>query len=283
MALQPTTDPDAAVDGAHWRPWMAPAGAAAAFVLGLFAGSVVAAIGGTTGSSASNPTPAVALIGSVVFDCSLIAAALYFARLNGPLRASDFGFRRVSLGLAVGAFFGAAIVYYVVTAVYASLIHIHGAEKLPSELGVGKSTAALIGAAIFVCVIAPIAEETFFRGFFFGSLRRWRLTVAGRDLGTPVAAVLTGIVFGLAHIGSAPAEYLVPLGFLGFVLCIVRWRTRSLYPCIAIHSVNNSLALGINELHWSAAGVLGLMIASLLLITALTGPLSVRRPAPAGA
>ncbi len=274
---------DATPDGSHWRPWAAPAAVVGAFALGLFTSSVVAAIGGASGSSATHPTPAVALIGSVVFDLSLVVAALYFARLGGPLRASDFGFRRISLALGVRAFLAAGIVYYVVTALYAALLRLHGQEKLPSELGAGKSTAALVGTAVFVCVIAPIAEETFFRGFFFGALRRWRIVIAGRDLGSWLAAVCTGVVFGLAHVGSAPAKYLVPLGFLGFVLCLVRWRTRSLYPCIALHSVNNSLALGVNQLHWNALEILGLMAASLCVITAVTGPLSVRRPAPAGA
>jgi membrane protease YdiL (CAAX protease family) len=181
----------------------------------------------------------------------------------------------------VAAFFAAGIAYYIGTAIYAALLHLHGSEKLPSEL-VGKGTAALIGTALFVCVIAPIAEELFFRGFFFGALRQWRIPIAGRDAGTLMAAIVTGIMFGLAHLGSAPAKYLVPLGFLGFVLCLVRWRTRSLYPCMALHSVNNSLALGINQLHWSAGDIVALMAGSLVVITAVTGPLSVRRPAPAG-
>lgn len=271
------------LDGSNWQPWMAPAAAISAFALGLFAASLVAAIGGASGTNASHPTPAVALIGSVVFDLSLMAAAVYFARLRGPLRASDFGFRRISVRVGVGAFFAAGLIYYVGSAVYAALAHLHGSEKLPSELGVGKSTAALVGAAVFVCVIAPIAEETFFRGFFFGALRRWRIQVGGRDFGTLLAAIVTGIVFGLAHVGSAPAQYLVPLGFLGFMLCLVRWRTGSLYPCIALHSVNNSLALGINELHWSGGEIIALIAGSLFVIGALTGPLSTRRPAPAGA
>jgi membrane protease YdiL (CAAX protease family) len=68
--------------------------------------------------------------------------------------------------------------------------------------------------------------------------------------------------------------YLIPLGFLGFVLCIVRWKTRSLYPCMALHSLNNSLALGINQLHWNAAEILGLILGSLLVIGAATVPLA---------
>src|SRR5436305_11102099 len=114
MALPSTTeDPP---DGSSWRPWMAPAAAVSAFALGLFAASLVAAIGGARGTSASNPTAAVALIGSLVFDLSLVAAAVYFARLRGPLRASDFGYRRVPVRIAVSAFVGAGVIYYVVTA-----------------------------------------------------------------------------------------------------------------------------------------------------------------------
>jgi membrane protease YdiL (CAAX protease family) len=272
---------DAPTDGSNWSPWTAPAALVAGFALGLFAASIVAAIGGTS-ANPSHPGTAVALTDAIVFDLSLVAAALYFARLRGRLRAADFGFRRIPIRLGVAAFFAAGIVYYVATALYATALHLHGNEKLPSEL-VGKGTAALVGTAIFVCVIAPMAEELFFRGFFFGALSQLRIPVGRRNAGTLVAAIVTAIMFGLAHVGSAPARYLVPLGFLGFVLCVVRWKTRSLYPCMALHSVNNSLALGINQLHWSAGDIVALMAGSLLVITAVTGPLSMRRrAAPAG-
>jgi membrane protease YdiL (CAAX protease family) len=263
-------------DEPPWRVWAAPAAIAVGLGAGVVASSIVAVIGQPAGSSVSHPTPAVALVGDLVFDLCFVAAALYFAALHARLRARDFGFRRVSPTLAVGSILLAGVAYYVLTAVYASLVHLHGSDKLPSELGAGKSTAALIAAGVFVCVVAPVAEEFFFRGFLFGALRRWRITVAGRELGTLVAAVIVGILFGLAHTGSASSQYLVPLGFLGFVLCLVRWRTRSLYPCIALHSINNSLALGVNQLHWNAAEIVALAAASLFVIAAATGPLAAR-------
>jgi membrane protease YdiL (CAAX protease family) len=154
-------------------------------------------------------------------------------------------------------------------------------DKLPKELGVSNHTAALVGATVFVCVIAPVAEEFFFRGFIFGALRRWRIELAGRNIGTWVAAIITGIIFGAFHTASAPAEYLVPLGFLGFVLCLLRWWTRSLYPGMALHSVNNSLALGVGQEHWAAGPIVGLVVAALLVIALTTGPLALREPTPA--
>jgi membrane protease YdiL (CAAX protease family) len=278
VAPAPREPPPPDADEPSWQVWTAPAAVALGLAVGLFVSLLVGAVGRATGSG-SSITPAESLIASVLVDAGFVGVALYLARLHGPVHAADFGYRKVAPALAVGAFISAGLGYYVVTLVYGQLIHLHGNEKLPKELGVSKSTAALVGATIFVCVIAPMAEEFFFRGFIFGALRRWRIEFAGRNLGTWVAAILTGILFGLAHTGSASSQYLIPLGFFGFVLCLLRWRTRSLYPCMALHSLNNSLALGIGQEHWGAGAILGLIVGAALVIGALTGPLA-RAPAP---
>ncbi len=273
-SVAPAPDPREDADEPPWRIWTAPAAVGMGLCVGIFASVLVALVSKASGTSVAHPTPAVSLLSDVLFDAGFVAVALYLAALHGRPRPADFGYRRVSPALAVASFLTAGIGYYVVSAAYAQLINLHGSDKLPNELGVSKSTAALVGAAIFVCVIAPIAEEFFFRGFIFGALRRWRIMVGGRNVGTVVAAILTGILFGLAHTGSASSQYLIPLGFLGFVLCLLRWRTRSLYPCMALHSVNNSLALGVSQEHWGAGAILGLMVAALAAIALLTGPLS---------
>ncbi len=271
--IHPEAGDDEANDQPAWPLWSALAAVALGFALGIVATLVLDVIARAGGSSLSRPTPAVSLIGDVLFDVAFVAAAVYVVRWSGRLRASDFGFRRIQASAAVAAVVLAGVGYYVVTYIYASAFHFQGNEKLPRELGVSNSTAALVGAAIFVCVIAPVAEEFFFRGFLFGVLRRMRVVVAGRDVGTWIAAVITGIVFGLAHTGSASSRYLVPLGFLGFVLCLVRWRTGSLYPCIALHALNNSLALGVSQLNWNAGEVAGLVAGSLAVVMAITLPL----------
>ena len=269
--------PERGDDEPPWPVWAAPAAIAVGFAVGIVVSIFVDAIAKAGGSSLSNPTPAVSLISDFLFDAAFVGAALYLAGLGGVRpRPSDFGFRRVHLKVAAGAVLSAGVGYYVVSAIYASLIHLHGSDKLPKELGVSKSTAALVGATVFVCVVAPIAEEFFFRGFIFGALRRMRIEIAGREIGTWVAAIITGILFGLAHTGSASSQYLIPLGFLGFVLCLVRWKTRSLYPCMALHSINNSLALGISQLHWNGVEIIGLTAGSLCVIGALTLPLASR-------
>jgi CAAX protease family protein len=257
------------------RLWIAPL----ALVIGLCA-SVVATvaiygIGAGFGASTAHEPPAVNLLASLAFDLAFVAAALYLSavRRRRP-RAAEFGYVRIGLWAGVRAFFVAAIAYYAISWAYAALLNLHGTDKLPSGFDVKTSTAAMLATAAFVCVVAPICEEFFFRGFFFGVLARMRVVVAGREAGPWVAAVITGIVFGAAHVGSASsAQYLIPLGFLGFVLCLVRWATGSLYPCMALHSANNSLALGV-LLGWNLGEVVALTVAAWGLIAALTGPLA---------
>ncbi len=258
-----------------WRLWMAPAAVLLGLVLGQVAVIIVNAIGQAAGGSTfAHPSPAVSIIGDVVADLAFAAAAIYLASLLRRPRPQDFGFLRTRPSRAVGWVLTGGASYYLLTLAYAAVFSLHNKDKLPSELGVNHSTAALVGAAVFVCVIAPMAEEFFFRGFLFGVLRRWRIVLFGRDLGTVLAAAVVGILFGAAHLGSASPEYLIPLGFLGFVLCVIRWRTGSLYPCMALHSFNNALALGVNQLHWSAGAIIGLIVGSLLVIAAVTAPLA---------
>ena len=99
----------------------------------------------------------------------------------------------------------------------------------------------MLGAAAVTTVLAPICEETLFRGLMFRSLCNWR--------GPWPAALITGALFGAVHGLSAPAADLVPLALLGVLLCgIYRW-TGSLYPAIGLHVLNNSISLGVDE-HW---------------------------------
>jgi hypothetical protein len=270
--------PPANDDRPPWPLWIAPAGLLLGFMLATFGTIVVDAVAHAGGSSLSHPSPAANIISDIVFDLCFVAAALWLTSWRSRPRAADFGYRRIPVRTGIAAVVLGAIGYYGVTALYAAVVKTNQTDKLPSDLGVTHSTAALVAAAVFVCAIAPIAEEFFFRGFLFGTLRNLPLRIGRHDLGTWVAAVITALLFGLAHLGSAPAVYLIPLAFLGFVLCLIRWRTRSLYPCMALHSANNALALGVNQLGWNAGEIGGLMLASWLVIAVITGPLSARAP-----
>jgi hypothetical protein len=48
---------------------------------------------------------------------------------------------------------------------------------------------------------------------------------------------------------------------------------------MALHSINNSLALGVNQLHWNAGEIVALVAASMTVVGAITLPLAARTPA----
>jgi len=85
-----------------------------------------------------------------------------------------------------------------------------------------------------VAVLAPFAEEFFFRGFFFTGL------VQRMQLGT--AALLSGFLFGLAH---ADLYNLVPLGVLGTGLAYVYYRSGNLWTNIVAHATINGTQLAL--------------------------------------
>lgn len=246
----------------RWAAWTAPVALIAGFGAAIVGYIVIGVIGSLAGASLQDPPPAVQIAATVLQDLSLIASALVFARLAARPRAWQFGLRPTRFWRAVGWVVVAWLGFIVFSAVWVSLLGITERDELPDQLGADESTAALLAVAFLVCVVAPIAEEFFFRGYFFTALRSWK--------GPWPAAVLTGIVFGGIHAGSAPVGYLVPLAIFGFILCLLYWRTGSLYPCIALHCLNNSIAFGVSQgWGWQIPVVI---VGSLALIALLLAP-----------
>ena len=263
-------------EGPRWRPWMAWAALVAAFAGALVGALIIGVIGSAAGSSFAHPSPAVNISATIVQDLAFIGSALLFASIAGRPMPEQFGLRPTAFWPAVGWMAAAFAAFYVFTLVWVSILGVSPDDtKLPDELGVKDSTYALLAVAFLVAVVAPIAEEFFFRGFFFGALRNWK--------GPWPAAVITGLVFGSIHVGSAEAAFLLPLAFFGFSLCLLRERTGSLYPGIALHCANNSLAFGVSQ-HWGweipvlFASALGLISLVGLVVRARWTP----APAPAG-
>jgi uncharacterized protein len=238
-------EPDEPIEGdrsrspdTSWPPWMAP--------LALVAGLVVAAVAGLVLDiplvalgvkiTAAHTPAGISILDTVVQDVGFVVVAVYCARLGGRgVRSWQFGLRRPGGGwaAAVGLIVLLMIAFIVLSEIWSEAVN-PSREKLLEQLGSNEGTALLVLSAGLTCVVAPICEEFLFRGFIFTALRNWH--------GTLPAALLTGLVFGGVHAGSAPALDLVPLAALGFGLCLLYRYTGSLYTSIAAHSLNNSLA-----------------------------------------
>ena len=261
---------------AGWRPWTAWAAILTGFGATVLGGMLVAIVATIMGASVSDPSPGVNIGLTFFQNLALIGAALLFASMTGRPAGPDFGLRRTRLWRAVGLLLAIWVGFYAVSAVWVAALGLDERQTLPDELGIAGSTLNLVLVVVLITVVAPIGEELFFRGYFFGALRNWK--------GFLPAALITGIVFGAIHIGSAPIGFTVPLAVFGFGLCLLYERTRSLYPCIALHALNNSVALGLTQ-KWTweiLPTMVGSVIASLTLAALLAHVLAGRAGAAAG-
>jgi membrane protease YdiL (CAAX protease family) len=251
-----------------WKPWSSVLALVAGLGGALVGGLVVYLVATIAGASLDDPPPAVDIVATLLQDIAFIGAAIVFAAMVARPRPWHFGLRETPVLPALGYVVAGYLLFIATAAAWSAALNLHEKDDVVDQLGANSSTVALVAVTVLVCVVAPIAEEFFFRGYFFGALRNWR--------GVWPAAVLTGLVFGGIHVGSAPVGFLVPLAFFGFLLCLIYDRTRSLYPCMALHCVNNSIAFGVGE-HWGWEIPL-VLIGSLAVITGVM--VGVRRSWP---
>jgi uncharacterized protein len=246
-----------------WPAWTAPAALmlalAAAVVLGGVAFLVAAAI---TGGDVED-SPGVQIAATVLNDLAFIGAAFFFAQLAGRPTAAQFGLRPTRFWPAVGWTALAYVTLLLLGGLWLQLFDVDTRDPTIDDLT--TTSAAIVATAVLVTVIAPIAEEILFRGYIFTALRGWAGVLGG--------AALTGLLFGIIHYSpDRPAEFLVPLALFGFLLCVLYWRTGSLYPCIALHAINNAIAFGNSE-NWQWWQVALLAAGALAAITLVLLPL----------
>ena len=247
--------------------WAPLAGLLIAFVAAAIAAVVIGAgIEAGGGSIGDGQTPAGLLIGATfVQDLALIAAAAFLAQIwASGVTPATFGLRPVKIGPAIGWTLLAWGLFLVASLVYFSLVGQPEDQELTRDLSDEDSLAALIGYAVLLAFMAPLAEELFFRGFMFGVLRE-KLGVAG-------GAVGTAVVFGLVHATGSPIETLGVLVILGVVLCLLYVQTGSILPCIALHALNNGLSFAVTKdipVAGAVALVLGCAAAAVAVATAV--------------
>ena len=144
------------------------------------------------------------------------------------------GFRTFRLWQALAWLALSALTLFVGLNLYAMIIQaLHISAKTNVDVIQASANAhpwTTLAILLSAVTVAPFCEETFFRGFFFQGLRL-RINVW-------FAVVLSAVVFGFAHgdLGS-----LTLLIFIGLLLAILRWKTRSIWPGMALHALNNLL------------------------------------------
>jgi len=92
--------------------------------------------------------------------------------------------------------------------------------------------------AAVLLVLAPITEETVFRGGLHESLlRRLRSRLA--------ANVLTALAFGLVHVAVRGHAAAFAVAAPALLIGLVYGRTRTLWPCVVLHAAMNAIWLAV--------------------------------------
>jgi membrane protease YdiL (CAAX protease family) len=202
----------------------------AANLVALSAASDVAAlIGG------GELTPFGTVIILTVTQLGLLGSAALFVAapraLAGARLLPERGLWRsvaLGLGLSVPAWIGAQLIGAVVVRLLELL-------DMRPDVGVAEEALARADPAILVValvIVAPIAEEVFFRGVVFNA---WL-----REYGPTRALVGSAVLFGFIH-GSV--FLFLPIVALGIVLALLYRHTGSLPAAIALHAGFNGITV----------------------------------------
>lgn len=179
---------------------------------------------------------------SALIEGAFLIAPWYFASRAARSAAGTqstrtsqlLGFRRFSVGTVIfwiAAFLllilGVNLLYQEIITLLRLNVQTNDQVVLARSKYEPITTYAILLAAVFV---APFCEEVFFRGFVFPGLRR--------GMSVNWAIVFSALIFAISH--ADPGSFLI-LFIIGLALTFLRWRTRSIWPGMLLHMLNNAV------------------------------------------
>jgi membrane protease YdiL (CAAX protease family) len=178
---------------------------------------------------------------SLALQAALLGAAAWFSVRRYSCGWRALGFRRAARGgwwLSLAVVVAVLVAAWLTLGVYFLIVELAGLGELvpestlPEDFFDNPAIIPLVG--VLAIVAAPIAEETFFRGFLFPGLRvRW---------GTFWAALASGLLFAALHFSLGS---IVPFTVIGMLLAWAYVFSGSLWPAIGAHFVFNSVSFGV--------------------------------------
>jgi len=197
---------------------------------------VIAAIGYGARFSGDNATPADLLfrwstaIATFLFDGIILLLLLLIAR-GLPLRET-FALRRPPSWPTAWKVAGGALAATYAASIMEEIVLGHGArEQAVPQFWDPTRADAFVANAIAIALFVPVVEEMACRGLGFRLLEAY---------GQRVAIVGSAVAFALAHGAVIDLPWVLVTGLgLGYV----RSRSGSLYPCIALHTIVNGVAV----------------------------------------
>jgi uncharacterized protein len=185
------------------------------------------------------------LIGPIFIARYVLQRLHVAAHMRAILRALSF--RSFKASSALPLVLASLLVIFAINLLYQLILtalHLKLQTNDQTILQLGKvEPFTMYGLLLLAVFVAPVCEEVLFRGFLFAGFLR--------DMPLAWAVVFSSFIFAAAHndLPSFPVLFCI-----GILLALLRWRTRSLWPGILLHLLNNA---------WSAISIILLLHGSL--------------------
>ncbi|MBI3648208.1 MAG: CPBP family intramembrane metalloprotease [Actinobacteria bacterium] len=221
------------------------------YLVGLVIGAIVVAplVAGRAVEAANGGSTGLGIAASMLSELVTTGVLVLWLRARHPHWRQSIRFPsrdRVAREAGVGVLAGLALypaiafgVGVVLTIVFRGLLgrDVQAPEQLSNSLGAGAATLA----AVYAIGVAPFAEELFFRGVLFRSIRDRR--------GFWPGAIVSALAFGLVHYVPAPWQDAVLLQtimvFTGLGLAFVYERRGNLVANWAAHAMFNVIGIAL--------------------------------------
>jgi len=260
-----------------WSPFLAVLVAfVVVLVVQIVAVAIVQLAGGDVDRFAEGDAATIGF--TVVLDVSLVLCSVAIVWWLGAGRPTPahFGLRKPEWRSALGWTLAAYGSFWVIAIIAGLIFGEPEDQDIVTDLKAEDSVLVLAAFGVMTCLLAPLAEEFFFRGYLLKVLRERTNLV--------VSVFVAGCGFGLVHLPSGNWIAVIVLSAFGIALCALFLLTSSLVPCIMLHAFHNSISFGFTkELPWW--GFLLLTVGSVMTTLAIsllaTRAGSRRVPAPA--
>jgi membrane protease YdiL (CAAX protease family) len=232
--LDTTGETDTRPTGVPWRPRDVVEATAAVFAL-IVLGLVILRLASEAfdGLDGDDIRP----WGLALVEGLMVTAVWTFAVRRRRASWTSLGLRPVGPRAMYLLPLGVMVVSLLSAAAYAAAVSGLGVDLLQPPaldrdiLGTGVQR---VVAVIAIVAWGPFAEELFFRGFILAALVE--------PLGPLRAAVVSSALFAAAHVSIGAA---LPVFVTGMLLAWLYLRTRSIWPLVTAHALQNFIAVSV--------------------------------------
>jgi membrane protease YdiL (CAAX protease family) len=166
--------------------------------------------------------------------CFVALGVVLVRRKTEGLR--EIGFRLNKFWIVLAFAFFAYFAFYPLYAFCCylnSLVISYEPQRIVQEMLEDPELLTALPVVLSACIFIPVLEEIMFRGFLQSGLR---------DFLPPLAAVIiSAVFFGCMH----EVQAIIPVFALGCFLGYLRERTGSIWACMWVHVIHNSLMLAV--------------------------------------